>query len=140
MMKLVDPNALVEIDIEGVKFYVKQMTNADKLRMHDKLKSLTVGAGEFFDMMNMCADLVVDIKVDGYVFTKLNVDMQTGGTLKATEQVGDGNDPTWKPELRPADGLTARELVQRIEDVRLQKALYSGICDASSLEMEAEKN
>lgn len=138
MMKLMDPKALVEIDIEGCKFYVKQMTNADKLKMHHNLETLTVGAGEFEAMMNLCADLVVDVKMEGYTFGG-NSDPQLK-TFHALPQTLDGGDPDAKEEARPADGLNIRQFVQRIEDVRLQKALYSGICDVSSLGMDAEKN
>lgn len=123
MIRLIDPTATVPIDIEGTVFHVKQLTNADKLKLHSTFGGLSVNNEGFEEMMNCCADQVVSI--DGYDLID--------GILQGVPVID-------LESVMPGDGLSIREFVQRIDDLRIQRALFAGICDAVKLSLDEEKN
>ena len=125
MIRLIDPNATINIRIDDVTFHVKQMTNADKLKIQEKLTALEVTNEGFEELMDQCADLVVTMDVPGYVCQE--------GRLQAIDTSDESVD--W-----PADALTIREFIQRIDDIQLQRKLFEGICAVAKLNVNEAKN
>lgn len=139
MIRLIDPKALLPIEIGDTVFYVKQKTTGEKLAVADKIKDLNTESEKGFDqMMDIAADLILGI--DGYVILKNPDIVGHENRILNTEHPTEMAEGERLPDNLPGHGLTVREFCRRIDNLTDQNNLVMLASQVDDLKIEEAKN